>query len=97
MLLAQKLGIPLESTEFGRLLELADKERNATLHEMAAKVGRPKDWNPFAPVRGTARVVVCASLGELVAQATQAAISGGAVEIRVKPKRGRVSVFRLRN
>jgi transcriptional regulator with XRE-family HTH domain len=93
-LLANSLHIPRESTEFARMLELAEKERHPGLHEVLANVVRQTGWNPFAPVRG-AEVVVCASLGELVAKATEAAISGRAVELRVKPKRGRISVFRL--
>ena len=94
MLMAEKLGIPLESAEFAEFLEAADRDRNPGLHQMANQMRGGKLWNPFAAERWE-KVIACASLGELVAKATESAISRGAVEIAVRSQSGETITFRI--
>jgi transcriptional regulator with XRE-family HTH domain len=91
---AEHLDIVLDSPEFTELLAAADHDRHPGLHKMALEMRGGKAWNPFA--RAKADEVICANLGELVANATEQAIRVEASAITVFSPSGRATTYRLR-
>ena len=94
--ISKALGIDEGSDDFAQLLAAADRARNPELHAMALAMRGGKPWNPFsADLMNELPPVFCETLAELVARATQHAISTGAVSVIVKSKDGAVQKFQL--
>jgi transcriptional regulator with XRE-family HTH domain len=94
--LAKVLGIDEGSDDFAALLAAADRARNPSLHEMALAMRGGKPWNPFsADIMNELPPVFCDTLAEMVARATERAISSGAVSITVKSADGAVQKFQV--
>jgi hypothetical protein len=91
---AQQLNTPLESRDFSEFLAAADHDRHPGLQEMTLEMRGGKLWNPFS--NAATREVPCASLGEMLAKATEDAIKVGAVAVAVCSPSGRIATFRVR-
>ena len=94
--LAKALGIDEKSDDFAALLAAADRARNPALHEMASAMRGGKAWNPFSTdLMNELPPVFCGTLAEMVARATERAITAGAVSITVKSEDGAVQKFQV--
>jgi transcriptional regulator with XRE-family HTH domain len=94
--LAKVLSIDEGSEDFDALLMAADRASNPALHDMASAMRGGKAWNPFAPdLMNELPPVFCGTLAEMVARATERAISTGAVSITVKSEDGAVQKFQV--
>jgi len=94
--ISKALGIDEGSDDFAELLAAADRARNPELHAMASAVRGGKAWNPFsADLMNELPPVFCDTLAEMVARATERAISTTAVSITVKSESGAVQKFQI--
>jgi transcriptional regulator with XRE-family HTH domain len=94
--LAKVLGVPEASDDFAELLTAADRGRNPELHAMASAMRGGKPWNPFAAdLMNELPPVFCRTLAEMVARATERAITTSAVSITVKSADGAVQKYQV--
>ena len=93
--LTQALDIAEESTQFAELLALTDRARNPALHDMAAKMGGGKLWNPFADPMHEEAPIFCSTVAELVARVTEYAITNQPDYITVRTASGTTQRFEV--